>query len=745
MTGKRLLHYEVLEKLGEGGMGAVYKARDTQLDRLVAIKILSPDSSASPVRRQRFIHEAKAASALNHPNIVTIHQIGSDEGADFIVMEYLAGQTLDKLIARGRLPLEDILRYAVQVADGLMRAHAAGIVHRDLKPANVMVTPEDLVKILDFGLAKLVEPAVTSSDGATATQSALLTEPGMVMGTVAYMSPEQACARRVGARSDIFSFGALLYEMISGRRAFDADSNVAILAALLRDHPKPVEGPESLTRIVTRCLRKDPAERFQSMAEVREALEEVRLDQARAPASAEAAPSVAVLPFANLSPDKENEYFSDGLAEEILNALARIPRLRVTARTSAFAFRGHEQDIRTIGEALRVQAILEGSVRRAGNRILVTAQLVNTADGYQIWSERYDREITDVFEVQDEIAQAIAGKLRVQLTGGMKRHSPSLEAYDLYLRGRYHRYKLTHEDVVLARDYFQRALTLDPEYAPAYAGMAEFLWTIGGLGFLPPRETVPKAKWAAGRALELDPTVSEAGSLMAVLAGIYDYDWAEGARRFKEVLELDPTSPVARFRYSIFHLRPLDRLEEALAELRRALEHDPLSVLIQTNIGNLLYYLRRYKEAVGQLHGAIRLDPGFYPAHAMLATALVQQGKLDEAVASVESASTLSGRNALVVGELAAFCARAGHTARARELLAELEQRSAVAYVPGTSIACIYAGLGESDAAFQWLERAVEERDPFATTVRNDPFYDPLRADPRYSGLLARMGFTAPA
>ena len=463
LTGRVMGRYQVQEKIGAGGMGVVYRALDTRLGRTVALKVLPPDVTADPERRSRFVREAKAASALNHPNIITIFDIDRVDGIDFIAMEYIAGRTLQDIIARRELSAADAVNFAVQIVQALVAAHSAGIIHRDIKPANIMIAGYPAgsaqVKVLDFGLAKLTESAPSGD-----TLSEDMTK-GSIIGTAAYMSPEQAEGKSIDARSDIFSFGSVLYEMLSGRRAFRGDSNLAILTAVLRETPEPVPGiPANLQNIVSRCLQKDPGLRIQSAVELKLALE------ACLPlsiASSSPVKTIAVLPFTNLSGDKENEYFSDGLTEEMISALTRLPGLRVTARTSAFALRGKNLDIREIGARLNVEHILEGSVRSSGNRVRVTAQVVNVADGYQLWSERYDREMRDVLDIQDEISHAIVDTLRVHLAKDIslvRRHTNSPEAYSLYLRGRHYQEKHTPEGYSKARQCFEQALAADSQY-----------------------------------------------------------------------------------------------------------------------------------------------------------------------------------------------------------------------------------------------------------------------------------------
>ncbi len=551
-AGERLGPYEILALLGVGGMGEVYKARDTRLQRVIALKTLPAEKVADADRKRRFLVEAQAASRLNHPNIVTIHDISEENGVCFIAMEFVAGTTLEQANPGTGLPLKQAMKYAAEIADALAAAHSAGIIHRDLKPANIIITEDDRVKLLDFGLAKLVEPAALAAEAATATR----TVPGAIMGTVDYMSPEQAQGREVDARSDIFSFGLVLYEMLCGQRAFQGDSWISTLTAILHDEPRSLRDinaaiPALVEQHVTRCLRKDPSQRFHTMLDVKKALADTALPGARK----EEAPSIAVLPFLNLSADKENEYFSDGLAEEIINALTKVPELRVIARTSAFAFRGKEQDLRTIGERLRVGTILEGSVRRAGNRIRVTAQLIKVADESHLWSESYDREMTDIFAIQDDISCAIANALKVKLA--TPRHcTANIEAFQCYLKGLYWYQRYTPESLTKAKESFERALGHDPGYAPAHAGLAVFNYGLGTLGIKRMIEMTPLAKSAAEKALAIDETLSEAHSVLGLLAGSVEYDWKVAERHFQAALAVDPVPPLARVRYALYFLTP---------------------------------------------------------------------------------------------------------------------------------------------------------------------------------------------
>jgi serine/threonine-protein kinase len=741
MTGRIAGRYQVLEKIGAGGMGMVYRAHDTHLNRSVALKVLSPGTTADEERKARFVREAKAASALNHPNIVTIYDIGQAEGLDFIAMEYVGGGTLRELVASRELPVCEALDYAVQIARALDAAHAAGIVHRDIKPANIMIsgTPPGprQVKILDFGIAKLLEP--TPADELAQTIS---TAEGAIIGTAAYMSPEQAEGARVDARSDIFSFGAVLYEMLSGRRAFHGQSNLSILAAVLREDPEPLASvtPE-LQRIVFRCLRKDPNLRFQRMGELRQALE------ACLPLSRGFSPSlksIAVLPFVNLSADKENEYFSEGLAEEIINSLTKLPGLQVTARTSAFAFRAKELDVREIGAKLNVEHILEGSVRKAGARIRVTAQLINVAGGYHLWSERYDREMTDVFAIQDEIAQAIVSTLRVRLGDDrplVKRHTASPEAYTLYLRGRHYQEKRTPEGYAKAKECFEHALIEDPNHAPAHLGLAEFYWQNALYGFQYPKDALAKAKEATIHALKIDGTLAEGHAILGALLGMADFDWRGADREFQRALELEPNSPFVLFRYANFYLWPLERVSEANAVMERTLAFDPLSVAAQWVFGYYLYAEGQHDRALKHLMTVIELEPEFYFAVGVIGLIYVCKGMLDAAIRTLEKACEVRADNPFMMGMLAYGLGKAGRTEEARKVIGRLERQAEFSYVPSKSLMFAWAGLDNWDRAFELAEKSVcEERDPM--TVMNlprEPLFESVRSDVRFQALLRRM------
>jgi eukaryotic-like serine/threonine-protein kinase len=697
-AGDRLGPYEILAPIGAGGMGEVWKASDTRLGRTVAIKVLKGAHS------ERFEQEARAIAALNHPHICTLYDIGPD----YLVMEYIEGSPL-----KGPLPVDEAVRLAVQIASALEAAHAKGILHRDLKPGNILVSAAG-TKLLDFGLAKL-----TADGDATHTVG--------ISGTPLYMSPEQAEGKVLDNRSDVFSFGAVLYELLSGRRAFDS------LGAVLRDEPAPLESP--IGGIVKRCLAKQAVSRFQSMAEVKAALDQIPVKPA-----AGHQPSIAVLPFANMSADKEQEYFSDGLAEEIINALVKIPGLKVIARTSAFAFKGQNTDIRKIAETLGVAHVLEGSVRRSGNRIRVTAQLITAADGSHLWSERYDRELADVFAVQDEISAAIAEALHTKLSPQATekpRYMPKLPAYEALLKAKHFHWKVTPEAMAEAEVFYEQAIALDPQYALAHALYADYTFGQAVFGRTPAQEIMPAARAMAQRALELDPSLPDAHAILCAVATEYDYDWKEAARRFALATADDALPPWALAYLSGYYLLALGRKKEALDQVERAVQGDPLHPGIRSAMAGRLAAVGRYAEAEMHLRQILDLDPNSAFAYVRLADIYAARRMFVEALPFADKAYSLAPWAAQATGLYAGLLTRTGERNRGKELIQRLG--SGQAYGAPFGLAIFHAYSGEIDLAADWFEKAIEERYPGLNLWLRSPSGEPLRASPRWPKLAALM------
>lgn len=705
-------------------MGEVYKAADTRLGRAVAIKILSGEFS------ERFETEARAISAVNHPNICALYDIGMHQGHRYLVLEYLEGKPL-----QGPLRAEEALRLAIQIAAALEAAHRKSIIHRDLKPANILVTEEGSVKLLDFGLAKLADR------GTEITR----TVEGTILGTAAYMAPEQAEGRPLDARSDIFSFAAVVYELVAGRRAFPGDTVASILGSLLRDEPKPLgpTTPPGLEPVLMRCLKKRPEDRYQQMQEVRAALEALKTPTQPVPAHpAQAEASIAVLPFANLSSDKENEYFSDGLAEEIINALTKVRGLKVTARTSAFAFRGENQDIRRIAETLNVRTILEGSVRRAGSRIRVMAQLVNAADGYHLWSERYDAEITDVFAMQDQIAGAIAAALKLKLSANpatARRHTPSLPAYEALLMGRHYQFDGTPGGLEKSKEYFEKAIALDPEYALAYAALSSYYWVLAFNGLRAPRDVVGLARAAALKALEIDPDLPDAQAALGVGAAAYEFDWSQAERWFELAMAGETVPPSVRYCYAFYYLLPLGRLDQAVRELDLALESDPLNMAMHIGLINGLHAAGLDHRAIAESKKALKADAGRWNTHLALARIYANRGEMPQALEAAETAYKMASWNPRVTAVLAAVLKLSGDSGRAKTLAAKL--KAAVGESSGTpmALAVFHAMCAEAGKAADWLERAIEQRDPAVVGYLRTPLLKTVRSSARWPALAKLM------
>jgi eukaryotic-like serine/threonine-protein kinase len=739
-AGTRLGPYEIVALLATGGMGEVYRARDHRLGREVAVKTLPRASLGDASRRRRFDQEARAAGALNHPNILAVYDVGTEADGPYVVCELLEGDTLRARLRGPRpLPVAEAFALARQVASGLAAAHEKGIVHRDLKPANVFVTADGRAKILDFGLAKWL-PAAGPSEATEATR------PGTLLGTLGYMSPEQLRGEPADRRSDVFSFGALLYEMLSGRRAFGGGSAAESMSAILREEPAPLPGvPLALEVLVRRCLRKRPEDRFPSGRDLLAALEaasEGALSAAPEP------PSIAVLPFANLSADPDQEYFCEGLAEELIAALSRLAGLRVAARSSSFRFQGRGTDLRRVGAELHVDRVLEGSVRKAGGRLRVAVQLVDVRQGYQLWSERYDRGLEDVFAVQDEIAAQVARTIapalapRESAAAGRSR-TRDLEAYHLYLRGRHSWNKRHQGGLQSAVRYFDQAVDRDPAYAAAYAGLAD-TYALLGLeiyGVLPPREAMPRAKAAAERALELDPALAEPRAARAWVRLHYDWDWAGAEEDFRASLELDPGLATTHHWYS-FLLSARGRHHEATAAARRAWERDPLSSIVNSNRLRAAYYARRFDEVLEAGQRLVEMEPEFGVHHFWVGLAQTALGRYEEAAVSHRRQAQLSGNQ--VLGHLGHAWARAGRLADAEKMLEELRGRAGNHSVAAGHAALVCVGLGRIEEALSWLETACEARSDQMAFLDVEPLYDPLRDQPRFEALRRRVGLVPP-
>ncbi|HZN04240.1 MAG TPA: protein kinase [Candidatus Polarisedimenticolia bacterium] len=794
--GTRLGPYEIVAPLGSGGMGEVYRAHDARLRRDVAIKVLPGKFSDDPERLRRLQQEAQAAGALNHPNILTIYDIGTHEGVAYIVSELLEGRTLRALLAAGPVPPRRALDIALQIARGLDAAHARGIVHRDLKPENLFVTQDDRVKILDFGLAKLRDETVAGAAAPSAEEITSLptrhqgTAPGVVLGTLGYMSPEQVRGQPTDGRSDIFSFGAILYELLSGRRAFQRDTPADTISAILTGEPAdpaPVPGrgvPPGLDRILRHCLEKDPARRFQSAHDLAFDLETMsgghtaggaspaqpewaaasrRLSfwgaagaavvtalvagayfVGRPPGAGAAIDSIAVLPFVNAGQDPEMEYLSDGITESLIHSLSKLPHLRVMSRNSVFHYKGKEVDAREAGAALGVKAVLTGRVMERGETLSINAELVDVRDNSHLWGAQYGGKSSDVLSVQQEIARQISDNLRVRLTGDeksrlAKRPTESNEAYQLYLKGRFF-WNQRGQGLLKATEYFDQALNLDPNYAQAHAGSADALTVLAFYGFRPAREAFPKAKARAERALAIEPSLGEAHATLGYIAFHYDWDLGAAEREYLRGIELAPNHPPAHYWYAIM-LSTKGDWDGATAEMEKAMSLDPLSPFVNIQAGWL--HLRRgaFDEAVDRIRKGMELNPSIVIGHLLLGHVQTLRGRFEEGIAEMSEALRLSDGDAWVKGSLAYAFAASGEGKRARTLLEELlEGPTPAGFRRSYPIALAYAGLGDRDRAFTFLDKSREERDPMVSVVRTDHLLDGLHSDPRWLPYLRSLG-----
>jgi len=754
MIGETVSHYRITEELGKGGMGVVYRAKDITLERDVALKFLNDTVSADRRALERFLREARAAAILSHPNICTIHDVSAHDGRPFIVMELLEGRSLAHRIAGNPLDLETILQLSIQLVDALDAAHAKGVAHRDIKPSNIFVTAGDQAKVLDFGLVKLglvdADDPTESVPANSPTADLNLTTPGQTVGTVAYMSPEQARGQVIDSRTDLFSFGAVLYEMATGRRAFPGETSAVVFDAILNREPRrPTELnpqlPTALERIIHKALEKDRELRYQGAAEMRADLKRLLRDNESGrraglsgPVPEDIVDSLVVLPFVNSSGDAQTEYLSDGVTESIINNLSQLPNLRVVSRNTAFRYKGQELDLDKVGRELGVRAVVTGRILQTGNTLVVRADLTDIRNDSQLWGAQYNRSIEDIFAVEQDIASEISNKLRLRLTSSerrrlAKRHTESTEAYRRYLKGRFHWNKRTEEGLRTAMKYFEQAIQADGRYALPYTGIADSYHILGYYNAISSQEAWQKSIAAARSALEIDDTLAEAHTSSAAVSAAFDWDWSAAEAGYERAKELNPNYATT-YHWQAFYLLMMGRVEDATASAQRALEIDPLSLIINTDVGWCLYYARRYDEAIAQYRKTLELDSRFAPAIYDLAQVQVQLGLFAEAIALLEG---LPGHP--YDGVLGHAYALAGRRDEAARVLDHLQRRAQGQYVSPIQFALVHCGLGRTDETFSWLDKAFAERSPIMAYLKVEPWFDPLRADSRFADLLQRL------
>jgi serine/threonine protein kinase/Tfp pilus assembly protein PilF len=788
MIGQTISHYRILEQLGAGGMGVVYKAHDSRLDRALALKLLPEKLAQQPQALERFRREARAASALNHPGICTIYDIGEEDGRAFIAMEFIDGETLRAHIHGQALGLEETLKLGIEIAEALDAAHTEGIIHRDIKPANIFVTKRGQVKVLDFGLAKLVPKGVAGGDGDVAGESSDSTSiVGIISGTPSYMSPEQIRGDDLDARTDIFSLGLVLYEMATGRQAFGGGTGGAIIEAVLTRPPVSVRTinpgtPPRLEEIIDKTLQKDRDQRYQRAADVLADLQQLKRDTETGQRAVEGntesvlalnpdplsatvkqesrtstgqtgtrparvskvVGSLAVLPFENVSRDPENEYLSDGIPGSLINILATVPRLRVIAQSTVVRYKGRTIDPQAVGRELNVQAVLTGKMMQSGSSLRIGTELVDVATGSQLWGAQFDRKAGDIFAIQDEMSSEISEKLRLQLSRSekkrlVKRHTEDADAYRLYLQGRHHWNRWTEDGFYKAIGYFGQAIEKDPSYALAYTGLAESYVLLGWNSYLPAKDAFPRGKAAAMTALQLDPDLGEAHTPLAAALWLYDWKWQDAESEFNRSLELSPAYPTANHWYAEY-VMTMGRQAEAIARMKNSQELDPLSLIISVAIGWACYMARRYDDAVEQLLRTVDLDPNYPITYWILGLLYRKTGRYDLAISAGEKGVELSGGSPMMRAALAHTYGESGRAAEARQVLSDLTELGKHRYVAPHFCAGIYIGVGEYDRALECLEKSYQEHCHWLIYLHIDPSMDALRGSPRFQELAKRVG-----
>lgn len=783
MLSEIISHYRIIEKLGAGGMGEVYLAEDVRLGRRVAIKFLPASYQYDPERRERFLREARAASALRSPNVTAVYDIGEHEGAMFMTMEYVEGVLLSRKLEGGPLSATEAVNITIQVAEALDEAHSLGIVHRDIKGSNVILTERGLVKVLDFGLSKILSP-VSNTDSDHTLVLGKETTPGIILGTVAYMSPEQTRGLKIDGRSDIFSLGVLLYEMITGRKPFEGVTTSDLIVSILDKEPLPIANysSEPLTQlqwIVSKMLRKDKDLRYQTardlIIDLKNLKQELKTEVLVNPAtlidptglrpvaakplaesgvsdssalrrrkSRKAVDSIAILPLTNASKDPNMEYLSDGITESLIFSLSRLPKLRVMARSTVFRYKGRETDPQVVGQELDVRAVMTGRVLQIGDNLIIGAELVDVTDGSNMWGEQYSRKLSDILALQEEISRDITDKLSLKLSGKekqklAKRHTENTEAYELYLKGRYQWSKWTEEGFRTSIEYFEQALAKDPQFALAYTGLGD---TYSSMSYFTNESaTMLKAKEAVQKALQIDNTLAEAHIILASIQHLHEWNWAEAERGFKLAIKLNPRSAIAHGRYSVF-LTCQCRFDEARTEIEIARKLDPLSLMTNRIIGWVFFCAGAYDEAIDHFRRALELEPDFPLTNEGLASTLERKGMFDEAVAHhLNMFAHLPGGTEMVSSLKEAYAANGieGFRRKFLEFSLELMERK---LVPILLVASIYASLGEKDLAFACLERGYRERSPVLNHIKADPRLENLRSDPRFADLVRRIGLS---